>query len=366
MVKLKRTALYDAHRQANAKFVEFAGWEMPVHYGSILDEARRVRAGCGMFDVSHMGRVLVSGEQAADDLDRLATMDVAGLAIGQVRYGFLCHEKGGVIDDITVARMSDNEFLVVVNAARREADITWMQAHLSPGIHLSDLTLETAMIAGQGPDALSIVDELVEDAEKPSSLKPFRLGRFSLLGVPCQISRTGYTGEDGAEIICPADAAERIWKALHGKGMPPCGLGARDILRLEAGFCLYGHDLTEDITPAEADLMRFVAMGKLFIGREAIAAQLASDLQRKRVGLRLDTRATAREGAKVLGDGQPVGFVTSGVFSPHLNTAIAMAYVAVEWAAAGKQVQVLVRETLHGAEVVKMPFLRLPSKKPSR
>lgn len=357
MVSLKRTTLYDAHRQAGAKFIEFAGWEMPVHYGSILDEAKGVRSGCGMFDVSHMGRVFVSGEKAADDLDRLATMDVTGLTVGQVRYGFLCNEKGGVIDDITVARMSDSEFLVVVNAARREVDIAWMDAHLSPGTQLSDRTLETAMIAVQGPYALAIVDEIVDGAEKPSALKRFRLGRFSLLGVSCQISRTGYTGEDGVEIICPADTAERIWEALRKKGVPPCGLGARDILRLEAGFCLYGHDLNEDTTPAEADLMRFVAMDKDFIGRDALAAQIANGVSRKRVGLRLLTRATAREGATVLGDGQPIGVVTSGVFSPHLNTAIAMAYVAAEWAAVDKRVQVLVRGTPYDAEVVTMPFL---------
>jgi aminomethyltransferase len=198
---------------------------------------------------------------------------------------------------------------------------------------------------------------------KPSSLKRFRLGEFDLSGVRCLISRTGYTGEDGVEIVCLSDAAKRIWETLRAKGVAPCGLGARDILRLEAGLCLYGHDLSEDITPAEADLMRFVAMEKEFIGRDAIAMQLREGIRRKRVGLRLFSRATPREGATVLGDGQPIGFVTSGVFSPHLNTAIAMAYVETEWAQIGRRIQVQVRDKAQDAEIVTMPFLPLPSRK---
>lgn len=378
MVELRRTSLFEAHKRAGAKFVEFAGWEMPLHYGSILDEARTVRSSCGMFDVSHMGRLMVKGdreqgkrsvqsdENVAKALDWLVTMDVNGLAVGQVRYGFLCNERGGIIDDLTVARLGETEFLVVVNAARRETDFAWMRSHLPGWVELVDRTFETAMIAVQGPDALAIVDELAEGDLKPSSLKRFRIGNFSLMGVECLISRTGYTGEDGVEIVCPANAAEQIWEALRSKGVQPCGLGARDILRLEAGFCLYGHDLNEDTTPAEADLMRFVAMDKPFIGREAIEAQLRDGIKRKRVGLKLSTRSTAREGSTVLGNGQPIGIVTSGVFSPHLNTAIAMAYVVTEWAQAGTKVQVLVRGQPADAEVVPMPFLTLPSQRSRR
>jgi len=375
MPSLLRTPLFTAHQRAGAKVVEFAGWEMPLHYGSILDEARTVRSSCGMFDVSHMGRLVVkrdkghgtrdkgSDDNVAKGLDWLVTMDVSGVAVGQVRYGFLCNERGGIIDDLTVARLGETEFLIVVNAARRETDFAWMRSHLPDWVELVDRTFETAMIAVQGPDALAIVDELAEGALKPSSLKRFRIGNFALTGIECLISRTGYTGEDGVEIVCPADAAEQIWEALSSKGVQPCGLGARDILRLEAGFCLYGHDLKEDMTPAEADLMRFVAMDKPFIGREAIEAQLRDGIKRKRVGLKLNTRAAAREGSTVLGDGQPIGVVTSGVFSPHLNTAIAMAYVATEWAQVGKKVQVLVRSQPTDAEVVPMPFLPLPSQK---
>ncbi|MFA0759089.1 MAG: hypothetical protein PVTTEEND_001367 [Candidatus Fervidibacter sp.] len=386
MPSLLRTPLFTAHQRAGAKVVEFAGWEMPLHYGSILEEARTVRSSCGMFDVSHMGRLEVkggrgqgtrsgaSGENVAKALDWLVTMDVSGMAVGQVRYGFLCNERGGIIDDLTIACLEENEFLAVVNASRRETDFAWMKSHLSEGhgaggmgqdegVELVDRTFETAMIAVQGPDALAIVDELVEGELKPSSLKRFRIGNFVLAGVECLISRTGYTGEDGVEIICPADAAEQIWEALRSKGVQPCGLGARDILRLEAGFCLYGHDLSEDITPAEADLMRFVAMEKPFLGREGIEAQLRDGIKRKRVGLKLNTRAAAREGSTVLGDGHPIGFVTSGVFSPHLNTAIAMAYVATEWAQVGRRVQVQVRDKAQDAEIVTMPFLPLPSRK---
>ncbi|MFN4179204.1 MAG: glycine cleavage system aminomethyltransferase GcvT [Armatimonadota bacterium] len=379
MSSLKRTPLFNAHKKAGAKFVEFAGWEMPIHYGSILEEAKVVRTSCGMFDVSHMGRVFVKaskewdggrgardeqkGSDVAEALDRLVTMEIKSMVVGQVRYGVLCNERGGIIDDLTIARLNDSEFLAVVNAARRETDFTWMRQNLPNEVALIDRTFETAMIAVQGPDATAIVDELADGGKKPSLLKRFRIDSFLLVGVECLVSRTGYTGEDGVEIVCPSDEAERIWDALLTKGVQPCGLGARDILRLEAGMCLYGHDLNEDITPVEADLMRFVAMGKPFIGKDAIERQMREGIKRKRVGLKLFTKASAREGAQVLADGQPIGVVTSGAFSPHLNTAIAMAYVAIEWANIGTKVQVLVREKPHDAEVVPMPFLPLPSRK---
>jgi len=388
-----RTPLFDLHRREGAKFVEFAGWELPLHFGSILEEAKAVRSSCGMFDVSHMGRISVQeckrvrvqeckgagvqesvsvqecrsasveASSVAENLDWLVTMDVRGMAIGQVRYGFLCNERGGIIDDLTAVRLGESEFLLVVNASRRDVDFAWIRQHLPDEVELFDRTFETAMIAVQGPDALEIVDGLVDSGEKPSDLKRFRVGEFSLLGIRCLVSRTGYTGEDGFEIVCPAYAAERIWSALHSKGVRPCGLGARDILRLEAGMCLYGHDLDEDTTPAEADLMRFVVMDKTFIGRDAIEEQLRNGVKRKRVGLRLFSRTTPREGAIVLGNGQIIGKVTSGVFSPHLNTAIAMAYVETEWAKTGQKVQVLVRDKPQDAEIVPMPFLPLPSRK---
>ncbi|MEJ7613007.1 MAG: glycine cleavage system aminomethyltransferase GcvT [Candidatus Fervidibacter sacchari] len=373
----RRTPLFDLHHREGAKFVEFAGWELPLHFGSILEEAKAVRSSCGMFDVSHMGRIgvqackrvsvnVVASAQAngvAEKLDWLVTMDVKNLAVGQVRYGFLCNERGGIIDDLTVARLGESEFLLVVNASRREVDFAWMRKHLPADVEIVDRTFETAMIAVQGPDALEIVDGLVDSEEKPSDLKRFRIGEFPLLGIKCLVSRTGYTGEDGVEIVCPSDTAGRIWSALRSKGVRPCGLGARDILRLEAGMCLYGHDLDEDTTPAEADLMRFVVMEKTFVGRDAIEEQLRNGIKRKRVGLRLFSRTTPREGAIVLGNGQPIGKVTSGVFSPHLNTAIAMAYVETEWAKIGQQVQVLVRDKPQNAEIVATPFLPLPSRK---
>jgi aminomethyltransferase len=372
-----RTPLFDLHRREGVKFVEFAGWELPLHFGSILEEAKAVRSSCGMFDVSHMGRIevqerkrvsvnvseSVQANSVAEKLDWLVTMDVKNMAVGQVRYGFLCNERGGIIDDLTVARLGGSKFLLVVNASRREVDFAWMRQHLPADVELVDRTFETAMIAVQGPDASDVVDSLVDSETKPSNLKRFRVGEFSLLGIKCLVSRTGYTGEDGVEIVCPADSANRIWSALRSKGVRPCGLGARDILRLEAGMCLYGHDLDEDTTPAEADLMRFVAMDKTFIGRDAIEEQLRNGVRRKRVGLKLFSRTTPREGAIVLGNGQPIGKVTSGVFSPHLNTAIAMAYVETEWAKIGQQVQVLVRDKPQDAEIVPMPFLPLPSRK---
>lgn len=359
----KRTPLFFSHQRERAKFVEFAGWELPLHFGSILDEAKVVRASCGMFDVSHMGRIGIRVRGSVEVLDKLLTMNVNSIVTGQVRYGFLCNEQGGVIDDLTVAKLGEREFLLIVNAARREIDLNWLRQHLNGGAEIEDLTFETAMIAVQGPDSLEIVDSFVESDRKPSDLKRFHVGEFSLLGARCLVSRTGYTGEDGVEIICHAHAANRIWEELRAKGIQPCGLGARDILRLEAGMCLYDHDLSEDITPVEADLTRFLAMEKAFIGRDAIEKQLNNGVRRKRIGLKLLSRSAPRKGATVSVNGQPVGTVTSGVFSPHLNTAIAMAYVATEWASFGLRVQVLIRDKPQDAEIVPMPFLPLPSKR---
>ncbi len=351
------TPLYETHMKEKAKMVEFAGWRLPLHYGSILAEARTVRSGCGMFDVSHMGRLVVKGTEAAFALDRLLTQSVTSLALGQVRYGFLCNEQAGILDDLTVARLDEGEFLLVVNAARRIADSDWLRKHLPPSVSLTDRTMETAMLAVQGPKAMAIVDKLTDDWGKPSELKRFRIGEFLLYNIPCLVSRTGYTGEDGVELICPAEAAEALWMALRMEGAIPCGLGARDILRLEAGFCLYGHDLDETTTPAEADLMRFVSLDKPFLGREALLSQISQGVRRKRVGLKLSSRSTPREGTPVLVNGQEIGRITSSVFSPHLNTAIAMAYLLSDWAATGTKVQIPIRHELIEAEVVGLPFL---------
>lgn len=363
MGEVKRTALYPAHRRARARFFTFSGWEVPLHYGSILDEARSVRERFGVFDVSHMGRLWVMGEGVIDTLNRLVTIDVAAMGVGQVRYGFLCHEGGGILDDLTVSRLGETVFLLVVNAARRESDLEWLRHHLSPTTHLTDETFETVMVAVQGPDAIGVIDSLTDGERRPSELKRFRLGKFRVAGVDCLVSRTGYTGEDGVEIICNSRDGEKLWEALRGKGIPPCGLGARDILRLEAGFCLYGHDLNENTTPAEADLMRFVAMGKPFLGRDSLSRQIAEGVKRKRVGLRLFTRSAPRAGIPVLKGGREIGVVTSSVFSPHLNTAIAMAYVETPFARVGEKVEVPIRQKPHEAEIVPMPFLSLPSRK---
>jgi aminomethyltransferase len=362
--EMLRTPLYEAHKKAGARLVPFAGWEMPVQYAGVLPECRAVREGVGLFDVSHMGRIRVHGEAAVPFLQYLTVNDVSQLSPegGQAQYSLFCRDAGGIIDDIIVYRLGRNEFIVVVNASNREKDLAWMRHHaVGQGeLVLEDETGQTALIAVQGPRAIALVDALSD--REVASLPRFGLDETVVAGVQTLAARTGYTGEDGVELFCRAEEARALWQNLVDKGGAPCGLGARDTLRLEAALPLYGHEMDEHTHPYEARLGWVVRTQKHgdFVGKNALS-QLKDAAKRKRlVGLEMEGRAIPRDGYPVHAPegGGPVGVVTSGTFSPMRGKGIALARVDAAHAATGTRVEVLIRDARHGARVVPLPFYK--------
>jgi aminomethyltransferase len=350
-----RTPLYEAHLEAGARMVDFGGWEMPINYGSQIEEHHQVRSDAGMFDVSHMTVVDLAGPDARAFLSRLLANDVARLQDhGKALYSCMLNEQGGVVDDLITYYLGGGEFRLVVNASTRDKDMEWLQ-HQAVGFKLSiEERPDLAMIAVQGPRARAAVLGLLEhgDAAAAEALTPFSATKLGSLFV----ARTGYTGEDGFEIALPADEAASLWKLLLGAGVKPCGLGARDTLRLEAGMNLYGQDMDDTVTPLECGLAWTVALAdeREFVGREALEQQREDGVPRRQVGLVLEDRGVLRHGQKVITE-QGEGEVTSGSFSPTLVRAIALALVP---AGAGTTVQVDVRGKLLAARVVKPPFAR--------
>lgn len=354
-----RTPLYDWHVKANAKVVDFGGWDMPVVYSSIIEEHQATRQRSGLFDISHMGRLRFRGADAERFLEHVLTNRVADLALGQARYALVLNDAGGCLDDILIYRMED-DFLMVVNASNREKLTQWF-AQTSQGFHveIEDRTRESAMIACQGPEAVSLVEAALEMSL--SSLKYYHASAATYQGQPGLVSRTGYTGEDGCEIILAAEQALSLWERLKAGGAMPVGLGARDTLRLEAGMPLYGHELSEAIDPIQAKLSWAVRLAdKDFIGKEALQAR-AKD-RPVRVGLALEGKRIAREGFEVTEGGAIVGHVTSGTFAPTLERSIAMAYVRPEHAQPGASLAVMVRGTAVPASIVSLPFYRREKK----
>lgn len=341
--------------------VPFAGWEMPVLYGSIVEEHRAVRASAGLFDVSHMGELRIRGRDAGALAQRLLTNDVAGAQAGRVRYGLLCREDGGVVDDVTAYRVADDDVLLCVNASNIQQDWEWLRkVHAASGLEceLSDESGATALLAIQGPQALAITAELLDDTRPPRRWR-FRPGR--LADLPVWLSRTGYTGEDGYEIFVAAEHAVALWDALlaaGGERLRPAGLGARDTLRTEMAYPLYGHELGLERNPLEAGLERFVRFGAGFIGESALAALRASGPRQRLAGLVLEGRAVARPGYAILadGDGSPVGEVTSGTFAPSIERSIAIGYVSADHAEAGRRLAVEIRGRRVPCTVTETPF----------
>ncbi|MCY2995718.1 MAG: glycine cleavage system aminomethyltransferase GcvT [Planctomycetota bacterium] len=360
-----KTPLYDWHVEHGGRMVDFAGWSMPVQYTSIVEEHRATRTAAGVFDVSHMGRLRFEGTDAAAFLDRLLTRRVTDLSLGRIRYSLVTNDQGGVLDDVLVGRLktpSERQYLLlVVNASNRAKIVDWITHHwpTAGDVEFSDRTEDTAMIAVQGPRAMDIVAPLVKADVR-------QLGYYTgvvteTFGRICIVSRTGYTGEDGVELIVRAADAADVWKNifLAGRdvGVTAAGLGARDTLRLESGMPLYGHELSEQINPYQAGLGFAVNLpDREFIGREALAKFQADPQQPRRVGLTVAGRRVAREHSPVLAAGQVVGQVTSGTFSPTFDQPIAMAYVRPEVAAVGTELQVDIRGRGESARVVKLPF----------
>lgn len=355
-----QTPLCDWHQSHGARLVDFGGWSMPLHYGSIVEEHHAVRRDVGLFDISHMGRLTIRGPAAVDWIDRVATNDPRRLAPGQVQYGFLVNADGGVLDDILVTRLAD-DYEVVCNASNRARVVDHFRAQSPPGqAELIDRTLDTAMIAIQGPSAANVLDPGFEGSLTPLAYYHGTSGR--IYGTPALVSRTGYTGEDGFEIVIAAEEAERVWSSLMNagatSGIRPCGLGARDSLRLEAAMPLYGHELDESVNPYAAGLGWAVKLAhRHFVGRDALA-HLKANPGRRRVGLVVEGKRIARQGYPVLRHGESVGRITSGSYSPTLGLSLAMAYVEPSLATNGLQLEVDIRGQITLAEVVPLPFYK--------
>lgn len=362
---LRQTPLHAWHQSHGGRLVDFAGWSMPVQYTSILDEHHATRKAAGLFDVSHMARIRFDGADRDRFLDKLLTRRVEGLAPGKVRYSLVTNEAGGILDDVLVYSLEDDDgtpfHWLVVNAGNREKILAWLNKHLAdaPDVKMKDLTLETAMIAVQGPLALSVLKSVVEaDLDQ---LAYYTATIANVLGHRALISRTGYTGEDGCEIVVAADKAVEVWQAILDRGAErgfrACGLGARDTLRLEAAMPLYGHELSEEINPLEAELEFAVNLkDREFIGSAALAAAKAQGVSRKRVGLVVEGKRPPREGYALYHNGAEVGRVTSGALSPTLQKGIAMAYLPTALATPGTELEIDLRGTRDKAVVVKMPF----------
>jgi aminomethyltransferase len=353
-----RTPLYDAHVKAGARMVEFAGFDMPVQYKGVLEEHAAVRSDVGIFDVSHMGEVTLEGPRALEAAQGLVTNDLSKCKDGQAQYSALCNEKGGVIDDIIVYRFSPGRLFVCVNASGREKDFEWMRDRAGKDVAVGQRSDDWAQIAVQGPNAPKLVDSLCEPRVLDLGYYHFR--EATVAGVRgCIVARTGYTGEDGFEVFVPPSGARKLWDTLVERGAVPCGLGARDSLRLEVAYRLYGNDMDEEHTPLEAGLGWIVKLDKKggFVGSEALIRQKQQGLSRKLVGFKLTGKGIARHGYPTLKEGKRVGEVTSGTMSPVLKEPIGLAYVPAALSKEGSAFEVEIRGKPVPAQVVKTPFV---------
>jgi len=369
LMTLQKTPFHAFHIDHGAKLVDYTGWEMPLHYGSIIEEHHQVRRSGGMFDVSHMGRLRFSGRDACRFLDRACTRQIGGMKPGQVRYSLVCNEQGGCRDDVLVYCIGESEYLMVCNAANREKLLDHFGEIKGENVFkLKDETQSTAMVAVQGPKVMELIGQFSKEIP---ALKRYRFAEKSILIAKFMVSRTGYTGEDGVEVILPKMVAGQMVKMLLGNvdagdtTVRPCGLGARDSLRLEAGMALYGHEITEDIDPLTAGLRFAVKLDKganddtpRFIGQDAMEAIAAGDgPQQLLTGLILEGRRAARQGMPVMQDGQQIGQVTSGCFSPTLEQSMAMAFIDRSAVAPGTSVDVDLERSTVAATTCKTPFL---------
>lgn len=357
----RRTPLYDAHLAAEGKIVPFAGYLLPIEYPTgLMTEHNAVRTACGIFDVSHMGEVIFEGPGALATLNHLMTNDFTDMPLGRCRYTALCYEDGGMVDDLIIYRLAEEKFLAVVNAANKDKDVAWMADHLLADTEMHDISDEVAQIAVQGPCANDITARIADADRLPQKYYTFT-EHVTVAGTDCLVSRTGYTGEAGFEIYCAPADAPTIWAALLEQGaedgLIPCGLGARDTLRLEASMPLYGHEMDETIDPMEAGLSFGVKMEKAeFIGKDAIAAK--GEPKRMRVGLEVTGRGIVREHEPVFLGGTRIGTTTSGTYCPYLKKACAMALVDTGSAEIGDEVEAEVRGRRIAARVVPMPFYK--------
>jgi aminomethyltransferase len=351
--------------EAGGRLVEFAGFQLPIQYASPLAEHMAVRTAAGLFDVSHMGELLISGPRALDAVQRLLSNDLARIADGQAAYTGLLNERGGFVDDVVAYRFSEQRFLLVVNAANVARDLDWIRDHVDLAqsqVQIDDLSDDYAQLALQGPASRRILARLLPASADLTRLAYYHFTEAEVAGTPCLLARTGYTGELGFELYCPPDRAPHLWAAIidagQGDGLIPCGLGARDSLRLEKRFALYGHDIDEHHTPLEAGLGWIVKLDKGdFIGRAALEAQKATGLTRKLVGFEVLGRGIARAGQTILADGAEIGRITSGAFSPCRKQSIGLAYVPLSHATIDATFDIDIRGAPVAARVVRTPFV---------
>ncbi len=359
----RRTALFEQHRAAGGRLVDFAGWEMPQQYSSVKAEQRAVREGAGLFDVSHMGRFELVGEGAASFLQSVVTNDLSRLEPNRSQYNLLCQEDGGILDDLVVYR-TPRRWLVVVNAPNRERDANWLKERAPAGVHLVDRSEELALLALQGPLAQ---DQLPAEGVDLDAILYFGSAEGKVAGVRMLISRTGYTGEDGFELFAPAESAAAVWHALLEAGAQPCGLACRDVCRLEAGLRLYGNDMDRTVNPYEAGLGWTVKLEKgEFVGRSALAEVKARGPKRRIAGLRAGPRTIPRHGAILSRAEEPIGEVTSGTHSFWLDAGIGLGLVRPECAEPGGRLSFESRGAEASAEVTSLPFYRGSAGKPPR
>lgn len=357
----KRTALYDEHVKSKGKMVEFGGWDMPVQYSGLADEHETCRTRVGLFDVSHMGEVVVKGAGALDYLNKLVTNNVSKIKDNQAQYTVMCYENGGCVDDLIIHRISGDEFFICVNASNTDKDFEWMRSHAPAGVSVENVSDQYTQIAVQGRFAQELLQTLTKT--NLSEIKYYWFRKGEVLGEPAIIARTGYTGEDGFEIYVPWNSGPRIWNALleagQKYGVKPCGLGARDTLRTEMKFPLYGHEINQNLTPLEAGLGWVVKLDKPnFTGKAALANLKEHGLKRTLVGLRSLGKAIPRQGYAIEHAGKAVGVVTSGTLSPSLKTGIAIASVDRNLSEIGTKLDVVVRDQRIPHEVVETPFYK--------
>ncbi len=360
----RNTPLFEIHKALGARLMEFAGFQMPVEYEGIIKEALAVRTGCGLFDVSHMGQIQLTGPGALEFLQLVTTNDVACLRDGLCQYTLVCNDHGGIVDDVILYRLSSERFLLCVNAVNREKVLAWLADRAPSSVMVEDVSGGYALIALQGRRAQDVLAPI--GTPKPSSIKRFRFSCGRVAGRGAIISRTGYTGEDGFEFYVDPSDAEAVWDALMEEGrryhIRPCGLGARDVLRIEAGLPLYGNELTEETSPIEAGLSRFVKMDKEFTGKETIEKQLKEGISRTLVGFEMEKKVIPRKDYPIERDGHTIGRVTSGTWSAVRERAIGMGYIDRAFATPGAPVEVEIRGRLHRASIRRLPFYR-PSQK---
>lgn len=361
--ELKRTPLYDTHVSLGGRMVEFSGWDMPVQYSGIIDEVNAIRTSSGLFDVSHMGRVEISGASAAGFLDSLLSFDVPALRIGRARYGVICDESGGIIDDTILYRRGEEEFRLIPNAGNADAVLAWL-ARWKPShdeVRMEVVTSEVAMIAHQGPRATEILQRVT--AADLDKVRPFRTVDTEVAGVHAMLARTGYTGEDGFELMVSSKSAVEIWMLLVDRGATPCGLGARDVLRLEAGLLLHGNDMDTSVNPYEAGLERFVDPDREgYVAGDALRRIRDEGAKRRLVGFTMVGRGIARQGHPITDGSSVIGEVTSGSHSPTLDSNIGLGYVPTAFATDGTRFFVDVRGRVVEAEVTGLPFYSRPRK----